>query len=105
MAEPSVEWEKLAGWLARATGADPDLDAALAAAFDRPAAPFTASADSARALVAAVLPGRRLHVGFDATGIFPYASLGGDGERSEAGAPTLPLAILRAMVQATRPHP
>jgi len=59
------------------------------------------------ALSPAVLPGWAWHVGHGARGIFPYASLhpkcpAGDGSepRAEATAPTVPLALLQALVKA-----
>ncbi len=89
----------LAERLAAATGADPALDAALAEAYHLPAAAYTASVEDARALVAALLPDWRLHLGFGATGMFPYAALSKGDERSEAEAPCLALAVVRAAVK------
>ena len=103
----AAQWRSLADQAAQATGADAVLDAALAAAFGVAVAPFTGSVDEARALAAAVLPGWRLHLGFDVTGVFPYARLSNNGIGVEAGASALPLAVVRAVLQAARPpdHP
>jgi hypothetical protein len=110
----------LARRLAHATGADPALDAVIAAALDpdrppgpapdpalRPAPGYTASVDACLDLIARALPGWRWHVGHGANGVLPYAALShadadadGDGRRVEAAGPTMPLALLRALVQA-----
>lgn len=95
-------WDDIEQRLHAATGADGELDRVLATAFDRPAAPLTASVEACRELVAAVLPGWRLHLGFGADGMFPYASLAGDSRRVVSDAPTVPLAILRSAVAAAR---
>lgn len=100
--QPAAQLDRLVELLERATGAEAPLDAALAEAFGRPAAPFTGSAEAARALIAAVLPGWRVHVGFDVSGVFPYVRLSSNGDRVEAGAASLPLALLRALVAAAR---
>lgn len=86
--------------LDRATGADPDLDARLAEAFAVPAAAFTGSVEHCKALLAAALPEWRLHLGYGASGVFPYAVLTAHGRRCEGDAPTVPLAILRAAILA-----
>ncbi|MDO8606766.1 MAG: hypothetical protein Q7R40_09540 [Phaeospirillum sp.] len=94
------DWIDLGRRLREATGADTALDLALSAAFGQTAAPFTASVDASRALVAAALPGWRLHLGYDVSGMFPYASLSKDGARVVSDAPTVPLAVLRSAVAA-----
>ena len=86
--------------LDRASGADADLDARLADAFQVPAAKFTGSVEDCRALLAAALPDWRLHLGYGASGMFPYVVLSAHGRRCTAEAPTVPLAILRAAVLA-----
>lgn len=74
----------------------------------RTAAPgYTASVDTCLALIGRALPGWRWHVGHGPRGILPYAVLTrdeGDGphRRAEAVAPTVPLALLRALVKARR---
>lgn len=95
-----MDWNELAGRLEAATGADAALDRAVAGAFGRPDAPFTASVEECRALAAAVRPDLRLHLGYGASGVFPYASLAGDGLHVVSDAPTVPLAILRSLVSA-----
>lgn len=100
-----ADGEGLAERLAGATGADPVLDAELAAAWGVPAQAFTSSVEAARALVVAALPGWRLHLGFGVTGVFPYAALCRDGHHLEAEAPSVPLAILRVALKALEPGP
>jgi hypothetical protein len=92
------ELSRLAVRVAQATGSDKDLDRDLATAFARPIAEYTASVADCRALAAAVLPEWRLHLGFSATGMFPYACLANNGTRIISDAPTVPLAILRAIM-------
>lgn len=86
----------LAELLARATGADAVLDAEVARFFKVEDDAYTASALSCRDLARQRLAGWRLHVGYGASGMFPYAAFSRQDERIEAEAPTLPLAILRA---------
>lgn len=97
--------EELAERLSGATGGDAGLDAAIAAAYGLAPARFTESVEAARGLVAAVLPGWKLHVGFGVSGVFPYAALTRDDAHVEAEAPTVPLAILRVAVRAAKPSP
>ena len=94
------DWNGLSLRLRGASGTDFALDEALAAAFGQMIAPFTSSVEAARGLVAAALPGWRLHLGFGATGLFPYASLAHDGTMIISDAPTVPLAILKSAVSA-----
>ncbi len=100
-----VDWQGLRERLTTATGADAAVDAALATGFGVPPDDFTASVDKCRALVAAALPGWKLHVGYNATGLFPYAAVTLGSRHVEAEAPSLPLAILRALVAAQLPPP
>lgn len=88
--------------LVAATGADPTLDNRLLDILDAPAADYTASVEACRRLVASKLPGWRLHIGYGVSGVFPYASLADDRRRCLAEAPTVPLAILRVLVDALR---
>lgn len=90
----SRDWPDLARRLAVATGPEPALDATLGAPS------LTASAEAARAWALAALPGWHAHVGFDVSGVLPYAAFSRDGRHVEAVAPTVPLAILRAAVAA-----
>lgn len=101
------------------TGPDRDVDAELWADvagiavlyldLQNSAPPLTGSVDAALAFAEKVLPGWAIeHIGADAVG-FPgklktmgwYVDIGsGDAEPSRAGAPTLPLAILGAVLRA-----
>jgi len=86
--------------LAAATGPDRGLDALIAASLGQPAADYSESADRCGRLVLALLPDWHLHVGFGGSGVFPYASLSRGDDRTEAEAPTVPLAMLRAAIAA-----
>lgn len=88
--------------LATATGADAAIDRAVAAAFgaDEAAADWSGSVEHCTALVARVLPGWRWHVGWGVSGLFPYARLEHAGEQVSAEAPTVPIALLRALAKA-----
>lgn len=106
------DWKELGRRLDAAPGCDTALDAAVAEAFEQPMADYSASVDAARRLVAAALPDWTLHLGFGATGVFPYASLAANGTRIVCDAPTVPLAVLRVAVavrglppRATSPEP
>ena len=93
---------ELADRIAAATGSDRELDVALARMFGggEPPPDYTSSVDRCIELVHAVMPGWAWHVGWNATGILPYASLHHGTELAEAAAPTVPLALLRALLQA-----
>ncbi|WP_431855304.1 hypothetical protein [Azospirillum sp.] len=84
--------------LKAATGADAALDQAIAEAFQAPPADYTESVERCRALVVSVLPGWHLHLGYGVSGILPYAELSNGDQRHVAEAPTVPLAVLRALV-------
>jgi hypothetical protein len=94
----------LAAAIARATGPDAKLDAALhellapGDAADPPR--YTGSVDSSLELLHALLPGWHWHVGHGANGILPYAAVSQGETRFAADAPTVPLALLRAALQA-----
>jgi len=100
-----ADWSSLSARLHRTTGSEAALDTALADALGLPSRAYTGSVEDARALAAAVLPEWRLHLGWGATGMFPYARLSNNGAHIEAEAPTLPLAILRAVATAASPTP
>ena len=82
-----------------------ELDAAIAevldpdhGADDPPS--YTGSVDACIELVHHVLPGWGWHVGYGPKGILPYAALTHDDARHEASAPTVPLALLLALLEA-----
>ena len=89
-----------------ATGAERALDRRIAEILDRPDAveevpDYTASVDHCIALIGRVLPHWAWHVGYGPRGILPYATLHDEEERFEAVAPTVPLALLGALLKAT----
>lgn len=86
--------------LEECTGGDREVDAAVAQAFAVPASHYTGSVEACRDLVAQALPGWRLHLGFDVTGVFPYAALTRGATHLEAEAAALPVAILKVAVKA-----
>jgi hypothetical protein len=94
------DWGTLARRLWAARGLDADLDRDLAAASGMAVQPFTASVEAARALVSHTLPGWVLHLGYGASGVFPYAALAAGLIRVVSDAPTVPLAILRSLAGA-----
>jgi hypothetical protein len=96
--------EDLKALLRKANGADIDIDRAIAARFAVAPADYSSSVDQCRSLVNQLLPGWRLHLGYGASGIFPYASLAKGDEVIMAEAPTLPLAVLRALFAAPLPR-
>jgi len=93
-----ADWVSLGAKLHGAGGADPRLDIAIAEAFGVPAGSYTESIEDCRRLVALALPGWHLHIGFAASGVFVYASLSKGEASASAESPTVPLAILRALV-------
>jgi hypothetical protein len=94
------DWQDLLRRVEKAGGAEAELDRDLAAAFGVAAAPFTASVPDCRSLAAAALPDMKLHLGYGASGVFPYASLSGGGLHVVSEASTVPLAILKSLVGA-----
>ena len=99
------ELEDLLKRLAAATGADAGLDRLIAARLEGSDAPdpvpdYTASVESCLGLIGRVLLGWHWHVGFGPRGIFPYATLQDSEDLFEALAPTVPLALLQAVMQA-----
>lgn len=95
-----MDWQGLRRRLEECAGSDPVLDADIAEAFASPSAHFTGSVEACRALVARALPDWRLHVGFDAAGVFPYAALSRGAQHLEAEAAAIPVAILKVAVAA-----
>lgn len=94
-----ADWVALAERLEAATGMDAGLDDTLAQCLSLPVSDYTGSVDAVRSLVATVLPGWHLHVGFDVSGVFPYAAIAQGDIHVEASAPTVPLAVLRAALK------
>ena len=96
--------------IGNASGPSDDIDRAIAAALDGDAnkdvpPPYTASVDECIALVKRILPDWHWHLGHGPLGIVPYASMtqndGEDGSiHVEATAPTVPLALLGALIKA-----
>lgn len=94
-----VERVDLVQRLNAATGGDPALDRLVADFFSQPLSSYTESVESCRALLCAVAPGWRLHVGYGVGGILPYARLSQGEQRVEAEGPSVPLAVLRALIK------
>ena len=101
----SAQLQELSRRIAAATGADRQLDDDLARLLGpgTPAADYTASVDRCIDLVHARLPGWAWHVGWNASGVLPYATLHRGEHLVAEAAPTVPLALLRALVRAV-PH-
>ena len=86
--------------LEQATGNDAALDRSIARAFAAAEAAYTASTEPCLALLNRALPGWHWHVGWAGNGVFPYARIDKEGQRVRVEAPTVPLALLRAIVRA-----
>ena len=91
--------------LRQATGPDGGVDTAVAAMFggdSDPVPSYTASVDACIALMRRTLPDWHWHVGHGPSGIVPYASMtrNADDLHVEATAPTVPLALLGALLKA-----
>jgi len=98
--------------LASASGSERSIDRLVADLFDdRPAAEtipnYTGSVDACLALIGRVLPHWHWHVGYGPGGVLPYAALriesagaASAANRVEATAPTVPLALLGALIKA-----
>lgn len=94
--------------LAAVTGSDRDLDrdlAELAGGSADEAPDYTSSVDRSVDLLHAMLPGWSWHVGWDAQGIMPYATVHLRERIFEARAPTVPIALLRALTAALDAKP
>ncbi|MCR6632021.1 MAG: hypothetical protein NVV74_19325 [Magnetospirillum sp.] len=98
LAAAATDWAGLLELLERANGPDTAVDAALVRLGG--GGSLTASAEAARVWATTLLPGWHAHVGFDVSGVLPYAAFSREGCHVEATAPTVPLAILRAAVRA-----
>lgn len=106
--DSKAELARLLARLQQASGSDRDLDRAIRRVLEPPdgasdsvSAPgYSGSVPLCMALVRRLLPDWRLHLGYGVRGIFPYAALSHRGnQRFEATAPTVPLAILRALAE------
>ena len=86
--------------LERATGAEEKIDVMIADSFGLERNDYTGSAFSNRELVKQLLPGSKLQVGYDVNGVLPSATLNDGHQRFSSVAPTVPLAILRVLMQA-----
>lgn len=86
-----------------AQGGNADLDRLIADFFAQPCLDYSESTDQSRALVRQVLPDWHLHLGFGVSGVLPYAALSLGDRHCEAEAGTVPLAILRSLMQAVSP--
>lgn len=86
--------------LEAATGSDPGLDHELAQTLQSEQVDYTASVDRCVEMLRTLLPGWSWHVGWGANGIMPYAAVHNGHRRSAATAPTVPLALLTAMLRA-----
>ena len=103
------ELQVLAHRLDAATGSDRELDGELARVLGGAApgtvpADYTSSVDRCVELVRAAAPGWAWHVGWDGSGLLPYATLRRGEHRIEAAAPTVPLALLRVLTRALAGH-
>lgn len=97
-----TDLDQLAGRLDAATGADAALDAAVAGAFPEAMAlsHVSASVEECLSLLREALPGWRWHVGYGASGVLPYAALIKGEARFAAAGPSVPIALLRAILMA-----
>ena len=96
--------------ISASTGSDRELDQLVATTLvgkSGRAADYSSSVDACLALIAAILPEWHWHVGHGSNGVLPYAALykgtPSDSDvqmRVESGAPTVPLALLHAIVKA-----
>ena len=98
-----VDHRELSHRLNVAQGGVADLDRLIADFFAQPCLDYSQSTDQSRALVRQVLPDWHLHLGFGASGVLPYAALSLGDRHCEAEAATVPLAILRSLMQAVSP--
>ena len=107
--------QQLSERIAAATGGDDRLDRAIAALLDPSGVgsmpSYTTSVPDCIALIGRLLPGWSWHVGHGPNGVLPYAFVRQGRQRHEASAPTVPLALLGALVKAmiadgsTKPPP
>lgn len=98
----SAELAELSQHIDAATGADRQLDDDIGRLLAQGGngADYTASVDRCIDLVQACLPGWTWHVGWNASGVLPYAKLHQGEHLVAAAAPTVPLALLKALLRA-----
>lgn len=104
--------ENLEKQIGLATGPDRTIDETIAAHLcgdwdNDTVLPFTASVDQCIALIKRTLPDWHWHVGHGPMGIVPYASMSSSDSDEEAilveaTAPTVPLALLGALMKALK---
>lgn len=104
------ESNSLLSKISRATGADRSLDRRIASELDTsitndPTPDYTASVDQCIGLLKRVLPGWRWRIGYGPVGIRIYAFVDNGKQRHEATAPTVPLALLSAILKAKHTGP
>lgn len=97
-----TDHDLLAAQLRAAAGGDAALDAAVAGVFPQAAelSHVSGSVDECLSLLDQALPGWHWHVGKGANGVLPYATLTKEQWRVTADGPTVPIALLRAMLAA-----
>jgi len=99
----ATDLEDLLEKIEAATGAETPLDREIAALLtdgSETVPAYTASVDACLALLHTLLPHWHWHLGHDASGIFPYASLSKGRRRVSAKVTTVPLVLLSAIVRA-----
>lgn len=97
IANAHVDADSVRASIWQARGSDPLLDQMIAKAFQVEQSDYTSSVPAARALTERLMPNASLHVGFDALGILPVATLIGPNINVVETAATVPLAILRSL--------
>ena len=108
----AIDVADLAKKIGNASGPSENIDQAICAALDMDTSkditpPYTGSVDECIALVKRILPDWHWHLGHGPLGIVPYATMtrddGADGSiHVEATAPTVPLALLGALMKALK---
>lgn len=96
----SADLVRLTEHVNAATGADKEIDRQFVQIFQLAPADFSADVMAARQLVKQLMPEAELKVGYDVCGIFPSATVRSMAGHWTVAAPTVPLAILRAMMGA-----
>lgn len=99
---PGSALDSLGEKIDAATGSDQEIDRQIARVFQIAPADFSADVMAARQLVEHLLPEVTLKVGYDVCGVLPSATVHAVSGRWTAVAPTVPLAILRAMMGALK---